>query len=53
VRVSGFVAPGGLAQEVFGSGEYETETVHVLGKVDVVAVRDRSEALVGCRPRML
>jgi len=47
VCVAGFVAPGGLAREVFGSTGYETETVHVLGETDVVVVRERSEALVG------
>jgi hypothetical protein len=45
VCVSGFVTPGGLARAVFGSGGYETGTVHVLGKADVVVVRERSEGL--------
>jgi hypothetical protein len=47
VCVSGFVTPGGLAREVFGSVGYETETVHVLGNADVVVVRERSEGLIG------
>ena len=45
--VSGFVAPGALAREVFAAPyRYVTETVHVLGETDVVVVEERSRVLV-------
>ncbi|THH18689.1 hypothetical protein EW146_g2352 [Bondarzewia mesenterica] len=45
VSVSGFMPPGPLSEALF-STPYETPTLHVLGKNDILVVEERTRALV-------
>ncbi|KAI6046426.1 serine hydrolase FSH [Pisolithus marmoratus] len=45
VAVSGFKVSDPISDKIFG-GSYETPTLHVLGKTDVVVVEERSKALL-------
>ena len=45
VAVSGFKVAGPLAAAVFSEG-YETPTLHVLGKNDILVVEERSRVLI-------
>jgi len=45
IAVSGFVAPGPLASQVFASG-YSTPTLHVVGRTDIIVTEERSNVLI-------
>jgi len=45
VAVSGFKAPGFLSAEIFGTS-YSTPTLHVLGRNDVIIIKERSKGLL-------
>lgn len=45
VAVSGFKAPGSLSAETFGTS-YSTPTLHVLGRNDVIVIKERSKGLL-------
>lgn len=45
VAVSGFKVSDPISDKIFG-GSYETPTLHVIGKTDVIVVEERSKALL-------
>ncbi|KAH7883241.1 FSH1-domain-containing protein [Phlebopus sp. FC_14] len=50
VAVSGFKVSDPLSDEIFGK-QYETPTLHVIGKNDVIVVEERSKLLVNASAR--